>query len=91
MDSAEVWEINQRTMAELRRAAERRRLFDLYRDAVSARTKAMTMDSMIRHRRFKLKEISEDATNQSVFTVAGPAPGAPGRHDHHSAVAIVFK
>lgn len=91
MDSAEVWEINRRTMAELRRAAERRRLFDLYREAVNARTKAMTMDSMIRHRRFKLKEVSEDATNQSVFTVAGPAPGAPGRHDHHSAVAIVFK
>lgn len=91
MDSAEVWEINRRTMAELRRAAERRRLFDLYREAVNARTKAMTMDSMIRHGRFKLKEVSEDATNQSVFTVAGPAPGAPGRHDHHSAVAIVFK
>ena len=91
MDSAEMWEINQRTMAELRRAAERQRLFDLYHEAVSARTKAMTMDSMIRHRRFKLKEVSEDATNQSVFTVAGPAPGAPGRHDHHSTVAIVFK
>lgn len=89
MDSAEVCEINRRTMAELRRAAERRRLFDLYREAVNARTKAMTMDSMIRHRRFKLKEVSEDATNQSVFTVAGPAPGAPGHHDHHSAVGVV--
>lgn len=89
MDSAEVWEINQRTMAELRRAAERQRLFDLYRDAVSARTKAMTMDSMIRHRRFKLKEVSEDATNQSVFTVAGPAPGAPGGHDHHRTMGAV--
>lgn len=56
MTSAERWQIETRTMNELRRAADRQRRADRFIEAMNARTKAMTMDSMIRHRRFKLKE-----------------------------------
>jgi len=50
MDSADVWEINQRTMAELRRAADRQRRADRYIEAMNARNRAITMYSMVRRR-----------------------------------------
>lgn len=50
MTSTERWQIETRTMIELRRAADRQRRAELYIEAMNARTKAMTMNSMVRQR-----------------------------------------
>ena len=50
MTSTERWQIETRTMTELRRAADRQRRADRFIEAMNARTKAMTMDSMVRRR-----------------------------------------
>jgi len=50
MTSTERWQIETRTMNELRRAADRQRRADRYIEALNARTRAMTMDSMVRRR-----------------------------------------
>ena len=50
MTSTERWQIETRTMNELRRAADRQRRADRFIEALNARTRAMTMDSMVRRR-----------------------------------------
>jgi len=50
MTSTERWQIETRTMNELRRAADRQRRADRYIEAMNARNRAMTMDSMVRRR-----------------------------------------
>ena len=50
MTSTERWQIETRTMTELRRAADRQRRADRFIEALNARTRAMTMDSMVRRR-----------------------------------------
>ena len=50
MTSTERWQIETRTMTELRRAADRQRRADRFIEAMNARTKAMTMNSMVRRR-----------------------------------------
>ena len=56
MTSTERWQIETRTMTELRRAADRQRRADRFIEALNARTKAMTMDSMVRRRYIKKQE-----------------------------------
>ena len=50
MTSTERWQIETRTMNELRRAADRQQRADRFIEALNARTRAMTMDSMVRRR-----------------------------------------
>ena len=56
MTSTERWQIETRTMNELRRAADRQRQSDRFIEAMNARTKAMTMNSMVRQRYIKKQE-----------------------------------
>ncbi len=50
MTSIERWQIETRTMNELRRAADRQRRADRYIEAMNARNRAITMYSMARQR-----------------------------------------
>ena len=50
MTSTERWQIETRTMTELRRAADRQRRADRYIEAMNARNRAITMYSMVRRR-----------------------------------------
>ena len=56
MTSTERWQIETRTMTELRRAADRQRRADRFIEAMNARTKAITMYSMVRQRYIKKQE-----------------------------------
>ena len=50
MTSTERWQIETRTMNELRRAADRQRRADRYIEAMNARNRSITMYSMVRQR-----------------------------------------
>ena len=50
MTSTERWQIETRTMTELRRAADRQQRADRYIEAMNARNRAITMYSMVRRR-----------------------------------------
>jgi len=50
MTSTERWQIETRTMNDLRRAADRQRRADRYIEAMNARNRAITMYSMVRRR-----------------------------------------
>ena len=50
MTSTERWQIETRTMNELRRAADRQQRADRYIEAMNARNRAITMYSMVRQR-----------------------------------------
>lgn len=50
MTSTERWQIETRTMNELRRAADKQRRADRYIEAMNARNRAITMYSMVRRR-----------------------------------------
>ena len=56
MTSTERWQIETRTMNELRRAADRQRRADRYIEAMNARNRAITMYSMVRRRYIKKQE-----------------------------------
>ena len=56
MTSTERWQIETRTMNELRRAADRQRRADRFIEAMNARNRAVTMYSMVRQRYIKKQE-----------------------------------
>ena len=56
MTSTERWQIETRTMTELRRAADRQQRADRYIEAMNARNRAITMYSMARQRYITKRE-----------------------------------